>query len=45
MQANILRRFNKNILIAVDMSENARRAVAYVGRLAASAASTSHCCM
>jgi nucleotide-binding universal stress UspA family protein len=27
------KRFNKNILIAVDESENARRAVVYVGRL------------
>jgi nucleotide-binding universal stress UspA family protein len=27
------KRFNKNILIAVDESENARRAVIYVGRL------------
>jgi hypothetical protein len=25
--------FNKNILIAVDESDNARRAVAYVGKL------------
>ena len=29
------KRFNKNILIAVDESENARRAVSYVGRLLA----------
>ena len=27
--------FNKNILIAVDESENARRAVSYVGQLLA----------
>ena len=32
---NIEEIFNKNILIAVDESENARRAVSYVGRLLA----------
>lgn len=32
------KRFNKNILIAVDESENARRAVSYVGQLLGGAA-------
>jgi len=31
--ADTQKRFNKNILIAVDDSENARRAVSYVGQL------------
>jgi nucleotide-binding universal stress UspA family protein len=32
---NTKKKFNKNILIAVDESENARRAVSYVGQLLA----------